>query len=299
MSADATPLLQYEDLHLDFVQRTGTNHAVRGLNFSIAPGQVVALVGESGSGKSVSAMSAMRLLDEPPANYPSGRILWKGEDVLRMGEARLRKLRGNDIAIIFQEPMTALNPTWTVGRQVAESLELHTTLDAEARRARAVDLLHDVGIPDPDARYDQFPHELSGGMRQRVCIAMALACDPELLIADEPTTALDVTIQAQILDLLRELQRRRGMAVLFITHDLGVVADLADAVVIMWQGQAVEQGPVGRIFAQPEHPYTQGLLACRPRFGLKRDRLPTVADFLQRAAGADDQAPAGDLNAGS
>ncbi len=285
-TGQAQAILEFDDLCLDFVQTSGTTHAVRGLSFGIAPGEVVALVGESGSGKSVSAMSAMRLLEEPPATYVRGTVRWKGEDVLRMDHARLRQLRGNDMAIVFQEPMTSLNPTWPVGRQVAESLELHTTLPAEQRRQRVVELLRDVGLPDPESRYDQYPHELSGGMRQRVCIAMALACDPELLIADEPTTALDVTIQAQILDLLRELQRDRGMAVLFITHDLGVVADLADRVVIMWQGQAVEQGPVAQIFAAPRHPYTKGLLACRPKLGRQVERLPTVADFLAQEGGA-------------
>lgn len=277
------PLLAFDDLHLDFDHRGEVTHAVRGLSFAVHPGEVVALVGESGSGKSVSALTAMRLLDEPPATYPSGRVLWKGNDVLRMPERSLRALRGNDIAIVFQEPMTALNPTWTIGRQVAESLELHTDLDSAARRERVLQLLNDVGIPDPQTRIDQYPHELSGGMRQRVCIAMALACDPELLIADEPTTALDVTIQAQILDVLRELQRSRGMAVLFITHDLGVVADLADRVVIMRNGEAVEQGAVQGIFDAPEHPYTKGLLACRPSLSERRSRLPTVADFLSAA----------------
>ncbi len=179
--------------------------------------------------------------------------------------------------------MTALNPVWTCGRQVAESLELHTELDAAARRRRVVELFEEVGIPDPEQRCDQYPHELSGGMRQRVCIAMALACEPELLIADEPTTALDVTIQAQILDLLRRLQAERQMAVLFITHDLGVVADIADRVVIMWQGQKQEEGPVERIFADPQHPYTRGLLACRPKLGQRQRRLPTIRDFLENA----------------
>ncbi|MFW5699138.1 MAG: ATP-binding cassette domain-containing protein [Planctomycetota bacterium] len=283
MSASGAPLLAIEDLAVDFHLRERVVHAVRGVSFAIGAGEVVALVGESGSGKSVSAMSAMRLLDEPPARYPQGRILWRGEDVLQADPARLRRLRGNEIGIIFQEPMTALNPVWTCGRQVAESLELHTELDAAARRRRVVELFEEVGIPDPEQRCDQYPHELSGGMRQRVCIAMALACEPELLIADEPTTALDVTIQAQILDLLRRLQAERQMAVLFITHDLGVVADIADRVVIMWQGQKQEEGPVERIFADPQHPYTRGLLACRPKLGQRQRRLPTIRDFLENA----------------
>jgi peptide/nickel transport system ATP-binding protein len=278
------PLLQFDDLRVTFKLRDRSVEAVKGVSFTVNPGEVVALVGESGSGKSVSSMSCLRLLAEPPATYPSGRILWKGEDILRMNPARLRKLRGGEIGMIFQEPMTALNPTWTCGAQVTEALELHTTLDAASRKARAIELFNQVGIPQPQTRFDQYPHELSGGMRQRICISIALACGPQLLIADEPTTALDVTIQAQILDLIKRLQRERGMAVLFITHDLGVVAELADRVILMRHGQVVEQGPVAEIFANPKHPYTKGLLACRPRLGVKRDRLPTVDDFM--AAGS-------------
>lgn len=286
MSSEAgdQPLLAVDDLHVEFALRERTVHAVRGVSFSVNAGEVVALVGESGSGKSVTSMSCMRLLEEPPARYPQGAIRWRGEDLIQASAARMRTLRGSDIGIVFQEPMSALNPTWNVGRQVAESLELHTDLDAEQRRERVIELFKAVGIPEPEQRIDQYPHELSGGMRQRVCIAMALACDPELLIADEPTTALDVTIQAQILDLLRDLQRERDMAVLFITHDLGVVADLADRVVIMWRGEVVEQGPVAEIFANPQHAYTKGLLACRPRLDRRVKRLPTVADFLDQEA---------------
>jgi peptide/nickel transport system ATP-binding protein len=274
------PLLQFVDLKVSFVTRQRTTEAVRGVSFAVNAGEIVALVGESGSGKSVSSMSCLRLLAEPPATYPSGKILWKGEDILQMKAERLRKLRGGEIGMIFQEPMTALNPTWTCGAQVSEALELHTTLDAAGRKARVIELFNQVGIPQPQTRYDQYPHELSGGLRQRICISIALACDPKLLIADEPTTALDVTIQAQILDLIKRLQRERGMAVLFITHDLGVVAELADRVVLMRHGQVVEQGPVAEVYANPQHAYTKGLLACRPRLGLKRDRLPTVDDFM-------------------
>jgi peptide/nickel transport system ATP-binding protein len=276
----SSPLLQFDNLNVHFVLRDRTAEAVRGVSFTVEPGEVVALVGESGSGKSVSAMSALRLLQEPPATYPAGRILWRGEDILRMDAQRLRKLRGGEIGMIFQEPMTALNPTWTCGAQVEEALELHTALSAAERRKRVIELFQSVGIPQPETRVDQYPHELSGGMRQRVCISIALACAPQLLIADEPTTALDVTIQAQILDLIKRLQREQGMAVLFITHDLGVVADIADRVVLMRHGQVVEQGPVAAIFANPTHAYTKGLLACRPRLGVKRERLPTVDDFL-------------------
>ncbi|MFW5845077.1 MAG: ATP-binding cassette domain-containing protein [Planctomycetota bacterium] len=283
MSPEA--LLRFEGLEVVFDDGEQRTEAVRGLDLVIHPGEVVALVGESGSGKSVSVMSAMRLLEGTAATYPAGRILWRGEDVLGMDRVRLHRLRGHEMGIVFQEPMTALNPLHTCGDQVAEALLLHTELDAAARRARVVDLFRQVHLAEPERRVDQYPHELSGGMRQRVCIAMALACDPALLIADEPTTALDVTVQAQILDLLRELQDQRDMAVLFITHDLGVVADIADRVVIMWQGRPVESGSVIDIFERPQHPYTRGLLACRPslqriaRRGHRRERLPTVADF--------------------
>ncbi|HYE06407.1 MAG TPA: ABC transporter ATP-binding protein [Planctomycetota bacterium] len=278
MSAD--PLVAFDDLSVTFRLRDRTVEAVKHLSFSIAKGEVVAVVGESGSGKSVSAMSLMRLLQEPPATYPTGRILWRGRDVLKLGQDEMRKIRGGEVGMIFQEPMTALNPTLNCGEQVMEALELHTPLDEPQRRARALDLMRAVGIPEAERRLSQYPHELSGGMRQRICIAMALACDPELLIADEPTTALDVTIQAQILDLIKALRRDRGMAVLFITHDLGVVAEFADRVVLMRNGEKVEEGPVAEVFAAPKHPYTKGLLACRPRLGERRARLPTVEDFL-------------------
>jgi ABC-type dipeptide/oligopeptide/nickel transport system ATPase component len=225
-------------------------------------------------------MSVLRLLKEPPATYPAGAIRFQGEEILRMDAQRLRRLRGGEVGFVFQEPMTALNPTWTVGDQVGEALQLHTGLDAAGRRARIIELFAQVGIPKPADRLRAYPHELSGGLRQRVCIAMALACGPKLLIADEPTTALDVTIQAQILDLLKRLQRELGMAVLFITHDLGVVAELAERVVVMRHGVQVESGKVAEIFANPQHPYTKALLACRPRLGEHRERLPTVEDFL-------------------
>ncbi len=278
------PLLAFTDLHVSFVGRERTVEAVKGLSFAIAPGEVVALVGESGSGKSVSAMSVLRLLKEPPATYPKGAIRFQGEEILQMDAKRLRRLRGGEVGIVFQEPMTALNPTWTVGDQVEEALQLHTNLDAAGRRARIIELFTHVGIPKPADRLRAYPHELSGGLRQRVCIAMALACGPKLLIADEPTTALDVTIQAQILDLLKRLQRELGMAVLFITHDLGVVAELADRVVVMRHGLQVESGTVREIFANPQHPYTKALLACRPRLGVRQERLPTVEDFLGSGA---------------
>lgn len=274
-------LLAFENLHVTFIGRERTVAAVKGLTFHIDPGEVVALVGESGSGKSVSSMSVLRLLKEPPATYPQGAIRFNGENVLTMDAKRLRHLRGGEVGIVFQEPMSALNPTWTVGAQVAESLELHTSMNAAQRRARVIELFTLVGIPRPAERVDAYPHELSGGLRQRVCISMALACNPKLLIADEPTTALDVTIQAQILDLLKRLQRELGMAVLFITHDLGVVAELADRVVVMRHGAQVESGTVAEVFANPQHPYTKALLACRPTLGQRRERLPTVDDFMR------------------
>ncbi len=271
------PILVFESLRVAF----GPTEVVHGLSFAVEPGQVVALVGESGSGKSVSAMTVLRLLQEPPANYPgAGRVLWRGEDVLRMDQQRLRKLRGGEVGMVFQEPMTALNPTMTVGRQVEEALEIHTQLDVAARLARVIELFKAVGIPQAESRVTAYPHEMSGGQRQRVCIAMALACEPQLLIADEPTTALDVTIQAQILDLLKRLQKDRGLAVLFITHDLGLVRELADRVVVMRNGEAVEQGPVAEVFAAPKHPYTRGLLTCKPVLGKRVARLTTVADVL-------------------
>ncbi len=270
------PLLTFDQLRVAF----GATEVVHGLSFAVEPGQVVALVGESGSGKSVSAMSVLRLLQEPPANYPGGRILWRGEDVLRMERKRLHKLRGGEVGMVFQEPMTALNPTMTVGRQVEEALEIHTELDGSARLSRVIELFRAVGIPQAETRVTSYPHEMSGGQRQRVCIAMALACEPQLLIADEPTTALDVTIQAQILDLLKRLQRERGLAVLFITHDLGLVRELADRVVVMRNGEAVEQGVVAEVFDAPQHPYTRGLLTCKPVLGHRVERLTTVADVL-------------------
>jgi ABC-type dipeptide/oligopeptide/nickel transport system ATPase component len=284
ISHQPSAILQFDNLHVTFASKERRVDAVKGVSFQVAPGEIVALVGESGSGKSVSSMSVLRLLAEPPATYPAGRILWQGEDVLRMDAKRLRKLRGGEVGMIFQEPMTALNPTWTCGDQVMEALELHTTLKPAERRARALELFKQVGIPQPDARLDQYPHELSGGMRQRICIAMALACAPKLLIADEPTTALDVTIQAQILDLIRRLRDQTGMAVLFITHDLGIVAELADRVVLMRRGEVVEHGPVAEVFAAPKHAYTRGLLACRPRLHDRREHLPTVDEIMAAEA---------------
>jgi len=280
-----TDLLRIKGLTVEFRTRAQTVKAVKGLDLDIEAGQVVALVGESGSGKSVTAQAVMRLLPQPPAVL-GGSIRWgeNGENILDMSDGRLRQLRGGEVGMIFQEPMTSLNPTWTCGAQVEEALELHGVADAAARRSRALELFHEVGIPEPQRRLDQYPHELSGGMRQRVCIAMALACSPQLLIADEPTTALDVTIQAQILDLIKRLQRERGMAVLFITHDLALVAEFADRVVLMRHGEKVEEGAVAEVFANPRHAYTRALLACRPRLGSRGTRLPTVDDMMANEA---------------
>jgi ABC-type dipeptide/oligopeptide/nickel transport system ATPase component len=279
-AAMAEPLLVVDDLHISFAVGGRTVPAVRGLSFTVDAGETVALVGESGSGKSVTAQSVMRLLPAPPATYPAGAIRWMGEPVLSMGADRLRRLRGGEVGMVFQEPMTALNPTMTCGAQVTEALDLHTDLRGEARTARVIDLFKQVGIPQPETRFRQYPHELSGGLRQRICICIALACDPKLLIADEPTTSLDVTIQAQILDLLKRLQKERGMAVLFITHDLGVVRELCDRVVVMRHGQKLEEGPVIQVFENPQHPYTKALIACRPRIGDDREILPTVQDQI-------------------
>lgn len=268
------PLLSIQDLRITFATRQRQVEAVRGVSFAIEAGQVVAVVGESGSGKSVTAQATMRLL--PTTATVQGDLRWKDEGILNLSRTRLNAFRGGDVGMIFQEPMSALNPTWTCGDQVMEALELHGVTDPAQRRRQALQLFHEVAISEPERRLDQYPHELSGGMRQRVCIAMALACSPALLIADEPTTALDVTIQAQIMDLLKRLQRERGMAMLFITHDLELVREFADSVVIMRHGRVVETGVVSTVFANPQDAYTKALLACRPRYGSHGTRLATV-----------------------
>ncbi|HVF30874.1 MAG TPA: ABC transporter ATP-binding protein [Pyrinomonadaceae bacterium] len=257
-------LLEVQDLCTHFPTRSGLVKAVDGVSFHIEEGEVLGLVGESGSGKSITALSIMRLI-APPGKIAEGSIRFKGEELTTAGAERLREIRGNDIAMIFQDPMTSLNPVYTVGEQIAEALRLHRNLDRKAAWAGAIEAMKEVAIPSPERRADDYPHQLSGGMRQRVMIAMALACDPELLIADEPTTALDVTIQAQILELLDELRRTRKLAVLLITHDLGVVAETADRVCVMYTGKIVEESGVDEIFAKPKHPYTQGLLRSVPK----------------------------------
>ncbi len=259
------PLLKIENLSVAFGVGAHEVHAVNGVSFEIGKGQTVALVGESGSGKSVTALSVMKLLPYPAARHPSGAITFKGQELLSMPENEIRKVRGNDITIIFQEPMTSLNPLHTIEKQIAEVLLLHKGMTGQAARARIIELLTQVGIPDPEGRLQSYPHQMSGGQRQRIMIAMALANEPDLLIADEPTTALDVTVQAQILKLLKHIQTRLGMSMLFITHDLGIVRKLADRVCVMQRGEIVEQGPVEEVFGKPQHPYTQALLAAEPK----------------------------------
>jgi oligopeptide/dipeptide ABC transporter ATP-binding protein len=271
------PLLEVRDLRTYFHTESGIAKAVDGVSFHVEPGEVLGIVGESGCGKSVTSLSIMQLIPRPPGEIVEGSsIRFKGEELVGTKERRLRDLRGNDIAMIFQEPMTSLNPVYTVGDQIGEALRLHRNVKKKEARARAVEMLRLVGIPSAEERVDDYPHQLSGGQRQRVMIAMALSCEPELLIADEPTTALDVTIQAQILELLAELRERLGMAVILITHDLGVVAEVCDRVVVMYAGQVVEHGTVEQIFREPRHPYTEGLLAAVPRLGVKQDQLAVI-----------------------
>jgi peptide/nickel transport system ATP-binding protein len=260
------PLLEIENLQTHFRTPDGINRAVDGVSFHVNEGETLAIVGESGCGKSVTAMSILRLIPEPPGKIAGG-IRFEGKSLLELSDAEMRNIRGNDISMIFQEPMTSLNPVLTIGRQLGETLRLHEDISKRAAERRALEMLALVGIPEPRQRLRQYPHQLSGGMRQRVMIAMALACNPRLLIADEPTTALDVTIQAQILDLMKDLKRRVGAAVVLITHDLGVVAEVAERVVVMYAGRKVEEARVGDLFRTPRHPYTQGLLAAVPKLG--------------------------------
>jgi len=262
----ATPLLQVENLQTHFGTIDGVVRAVEGLSFHIDAGETVAVVGESGCGKSVTSMSILRLIAEPPGKI-AGRILFQGRDLLELSEPEMRGIRGKDISMIFQEPMTSLNPVLNVGRQIGETLRLHEGLSQRDAERRAIEMLTLVGIPAPERRVREYPHQLSGGMRQRVMIAMALACNPKLLIADEPTTALDVTIQAQILDLMRDLKTRLGSAIMLITHDLGVVAEMAQRVVVMYAGRKVEEGEVEAIYLRPMHPYTRGLIGAVPKLG--------------------------------
>ena len=273
-------LLEIDDLATYFYTETGVVKAVDHITLKIEEGKTLGIVGESGSGKSVTSFSVMKLL-AGAGKIVSGKISLLGRDMVRLPEPEMRQIRGKEISMIFQEPMTSLNPVFTVGYQVMEAILLHQNISKQEARKKTIDLFREVGIPDPEGRIDSYPHQMSGGQKQRVMIAMALSCNPRLLIADEPTTALDVTIQAQILDILRKLRDERGMSVLFITHDLGVIAEIADDVAVMFQGKVVEYGKVLDIFQSPKHPYTKGLLACKPRLDTKYKILPTVADFME------------------
>jgi peptide/nickel transport system ATP-binding protein len=272
------PLLQIDELKTHFFTRDGVVRAVDGVSFTIAPGETLAVVGESGCGKSVTSLSVMRLVASP-GRIVAGAIRFDGRDLLALSEPEMRKVRGNDISMIFQEPMTSLNPVLTVGSQIAEALVLHRGLGRNQAMERAIEMLRLANISEAARRSGEYPHQMSGGMRQRVMIAMALACDPKLLIADEPTTALDVTIQAQILDLMRALQAKTGAAIMLITHDLGVVAEMAQRVIVMYAGRKVEEAPVDELFARPRHPYTRGLMNSMPRLGAARGRRTRLQEI--------------------
>ncbi len=276
-------LLEVQDLRTYFHTEEGIARAVDGVSWELRRGETLGLVGESGCGKSVSALSVMRLVPEPPGKIESGRILLRGRDLLELDEAGMCAIRGDDIAMVFQEPMTSLNPVLTCGYQIMEAVVLHQQVTRSEARRRAIEMLRKVGIPAPEQRIDEYPHQLSGGMRQRVMVAMALSCGPDVLIADEPTTALDVTIQAQILELLGRLQEEFHMAILLITHDLGVVAEMADRVAVMYAGQVVEHATAEQLFAHPTHPYTRGLLESIPRLDQARERLEIIAGTVPDA----------------
>ena len=283
------PLLEVRDLRTYFDTEAGVHRAVDGVSFAIRPGRTLGIVGESGCGKSVTSLSVMGLVQEPPGRRAGGEILFEGLDLLKKSRNEMEDLRGSSLAMIFQEPMTSLNPVYRVGDQIVEGLRRHRGLSREAARQRALEMLKLVRIPSPETRIDAYPHELSGGMRQRAMIAMAMACEPKLLIADEPTTALDVTIQAQILDLMRDLRARTGTAILLITHDLGVIAEMADEVAVMYAGKIVEMADVSTLFSDAQHPYMLGLLASVPRLDQERSRLSTIKGMVP----APDQMPAG------
>ena len=269
-------LLSVSDLSVQFLTESGPATVVDHVSFSVAPGEMIGIVGESGSGKTVTSLAVMRLVPSPPGRIVSGSVMFDGRDLLTLSLGDMRKVRGDEIAMVFQDPMTSLNPVFTIGTQLVDTIRLHRKMKKRAARARAVELLGMVGIPDPERRIKDYPHQLSGGMRQRALLALALSCEPRLLIADEPTTALDVTVQAQILDLLRSLQARLGMAVVLVTHDLGVIADLCSRVVVMYAGQVVEEASVEDLFAHPQHPYTEGLLAAIPQVAEHDERLASI-----------------------
>jgi oligopeptide/dipeptide ABC transporter ATP-binding protein len=274
------PLLSVEGLSVAFNTEQGRVRVVEDVSFQLAAGETLGLVGESGCGKSVTAQTIMRLLPSPPARIEGGRIMFEGEDLVVLAEARMRRIRGDRIGMVFQEPMTSLNPTQRVGRQIAEVLSLHRGLSYGDANALVVNTLKKVGIGNAERRLEQYPHELSGGLRQRVMIAMAIVCGPKLLIADEPTTALDVTIQAQIMELLQALQRDLDLSILLITHDLGIVAEMCRNMVVMYAGRVVENGPADQIFSSPRHPYTAGLINSSPRHARKGERLPTISGLV-------------------
>ena len=280
-----THLLEVKNLQTHFPTRAGLVRAVNDVSFHLDSGELLGLVGESGCGKSITALSVMRLIS-PPGKIVGGEITFDGKNLLKLSDSEMRQIRGDDIAMIFQDPMTSLNPVFTVGEQIAEALRLHRKLSHKQAREATIEAMREVAIPDPARRVDDYPHQLSGGMRQRVMIAMALACNPKLLIADEPTTALDVTIQAQILELLDELRKQRELAVLLITHDLGVVAEVADRVAVMYTGRIVEESPVEDLFARPKHPYTEGLLRSVPKLTstqiVEKERLETIEGVVPR-----------------
>ncbi|SNC76981.1 peptide/nickel transport system ATP-binding protein [Hymenobacter gelipurpurascens] len=287
--AVSQPILSVRNLTIDFSSHRGDTRAVENISFDLRRGETLAIVGESGSGKSVTSLALMGLIPLPPGRITSGEARFQSEalgevDLLKLSEEQLQRVRGNDIGMIFQEPMTSLNPVYTCGSQVVEALRLHTTLSAKEAEARTVELFRMAQLPRPEKIFSSYPHEISGGQKQRVMIAMAMACNPAILIADEPTTALDVTVQARMLHLIDDLRRQHNTAVIFITHDLGVVAEIADRIMVMYRGRVVEQGPVLDIFTNPQHPYTKGLLACRPKLSVGKKRLPVVADFMRETA---------------
>ena len=269
-------LLQVKDLVTRFVTDDGTLTAVDNVSFSVRTGEVLGIVGESGCGKSVACLSIMRLIQDPPGKIASGEILFEGRDLLKLDDRRMRAIRGNEIAMIFQEPMTSFNPVYTIGNQISEAIELHQGLKPAQARLKTIEMLKLVGIPGPENVVDEYPHRFSGGMRQRAMIAMALSCNPKLLIADEPTTALDVTIQAQILELMKELKRAINTAIIFITHDLGVIAEIAQQVVVMYAGRIIESADVVSLFREPKHPYTIGLINSKPRIEVEQDVLAYI-----------------------
>lgn len=274
------PVLSVSDLEISFSTEHEKNTVVEGVSFSIHSGEVLGLVGESGCGKSVTAMSLVSLLPSPPSHREKGSILLNGREIAGLGESKLQKIRGVEVGFIFQEPMSSLNPVLTIGYQLSEAILLHKEVSKREASQKAAEMLNLVGVSDPEIRMGQYPHELSGGMRQRTMIAMALMCSPKLLIADEPTTALDVTIQAQILDLLNSLRERLGMSILMITHDLGVVAETCSKVVVMYAGRIVESGPVAKVFTNPKHPYTRALIASSPRGAARQSELPTIPGIV-------------------